>query len=400
LIVEARLPLASLASELERSVSARLAEEQGRRLGPAGVLHYSVDRGPFSLSSANGQLLVETELQGRAEACSGRRCYASCQPRALARAQLPLWLQPDYRFGRARVSLQFTRGCKVRALGGLLSIDVTGLLQSVITPQLERVARQIDARLPDVRAEAERAWQQLATPRSLPLVGCLMLNPLGLVQGPMAEAGGLLHARFALLARPELRADCSHPAVPNAQLPPLALDPALPAEDLVTLEMAMQIATLARAFEEAPPAPGAGPRVRVAGAAVTTLSQSIVAELELTGELCGSVALQAEPEFEGEAGLLALRAGRLDAEEAARVRAAGVDPMSLAQRLTQLPRLTTPLSLPLLRAAPGAAASLFSHPELTLDARVSLLRAAGAKARGHQLVALVEARGHLLLEAR
>lgn len=381
LIVEARLPLARLASELERSVAPRLAEERGRSLGPAGVLHYSVDRGAFSLSSAEGKLVIETPLQGRAEACSGRRCYAACEPRALARVEISLWLQPDYRFAPARVSVAFTQGCRVRALGGLLSIDVTTLLKSALEPQLARVGREIDGRLPDIRAEVERAWQQLSTPRSLPLVGCLVLEPLGLVQGPMAESHGLLQARFALQARPELRTDCSRAMASSAPLPPLATDPALPAEDLVTMRMELPLTSLARSFEQAALAPGPGPRVRVTKAVLAASGPHVTAELELEGELCGSVALQAEPVFAGEQGVLSLSAGRFDAAELERVRAAGVDPTTLARQLTRLPRLATPLSLPLLRAAPTALASLFSHPELTLGARVSALRAAGASDR-------------------
>lgn len=398
LIVEAKLPLARLASELERSVAPRLAEEHGRSLGPAGVLHYSVDRGEFSLSSVGGQLLIETPLQGRAQACSGRRCYASCEPRALARAEIPLWLGPDYRFAPARVSLEFTRGCAVRALGGLLRIDVTTLLKSAITPQLARVGREIDSRLPDVRAEVERAWRQLSIPRSLPLVGCLVVNPVGLVQGPMAESGGLMRARFALLARPELQAECDPAAASSTPPPPLDTDPALPDEDVVTLGMAVPLTSLARAFEAAAPAPGRRPRVRVASATLSALDQGVAGELELAGELCGSVALQAQPVFAGEQGVITLSAGRLDPAESERVRAAGVDPAGLAQQLTKLPRLATPLSLPLLRAAAPALTSLLSQPELALSARVSSLRGAGAAARGNSLVAWVEARGGLQLE--
>ncbi|HWO11200.1 MAG TPA: DUF4403 family protein [Polyangiaceae bacterium] len=398
LIVEARLPLARLGSELERSVAPRLAEGTAVKLGPAGVLNYSVDRGAFSLSIANGQLVVETPLDGRAEACSGRRCYASCEPRALARAEIPLWLRSDYRFDSSRVALEFTRGCKVRALGGLLNVDVTPILKSRVAPQLERVRREIDRRLPDVRADIERAWRQLSTPRALPLGGCIVVEPLRLVQGPVQESGGMAHARFALLARPELRTECG--SAPSASLPPLSADPTLPDEDDVTLGMELPLASLARAFEAATPEAGPGPRFRVAAATIEAAGQRVVAELTLAGELCGSLALQAEPVFAGEQGVIELTAGKLDAGDAERAHAAGVDPAELALQLTQLPRPDTPLSLPMLRVAPTALAALFSDPKYSLNARVSRMRAAGAAAREENLVAWVEARGSLLLELK
>jgi hypothetical protein len=112
------------------------------------------------------------------------------------------------------------------------------------------------------------------------------------------------------------------------------------------------------------------------------------------------VAFQAQPSFAGEGDAIELTAGKLDAGESERVRAVGLDPETLARQLGGLPRLSAPLSLSMLRAAPPALAWLFSDPSFSLAARVSSMRAAGAAARGQQLVAWVEARGSLLLEQR
>jgi hypothetical protein len=393
------LSLARLSAELERNVERRLTDGRSVGLGPAGVLDYTVDRGAFSLSIAGDQLVIETPVEGRAQACRGGGCYASCEPRALVRAEIPLWLGPDYRFGRSRVSLHFTNGCTVRALRGMLTLDVTRVLRSALAPRLERVGREIDARLPDVRAEVERGWRELSTPRPLPIGGCLVVEPLGLVQGPVQQSGAEAHARFALLARPELRTECSRP-VASTPVPPLSSDPALPDEDVVTLGMELPLASLARAFEEATSAAGSSPRFRVAAASTEALGQHLTAELELSGELCGAVALQAEPSFAGEGDAIELTASRLDTPDRERVRAAGLDPDALGRQLGSLPRLSTPLSLSMLRAAPPALAWLFSDPSLSLSAQVSSMRAAGAAARDPHLVAWVEARGSLLLEQR
>lgn len=399
LIVHAKLSLAKLGAELERNIAPRLADGSGIKLGPAGVLDYSVDRGAFSLSIAGDHLVVETPVQGRAQACRRGRCYASCEPRALVRAEVPLWLGADYRFGRSRVSLEFTSGCKVRALGGMLTVDVTPMLKSALAPQLERVRRAIDGRLPDVRADVERGWRQLSTPRPLPIGGCLVVEPLGLVQGPVQQSGEAAHARFALLARPELRSDCSAPA-PSAPLPPLSADRALPDEGVVRLGMELPLTDLALAFESAALEAGSQPGFRVADATLEAVGENIAAELELAGEVCGAVALQARPTFAGEDGLLELSAGKLDAGDGERVRAAGLDPEVLAGQLTRLPRLSAPLSVSMLRAAPPAVAWLFSDPAFSLSANVSSMRAAGATARGEHLVAWVEAHGSLLLEQK
>jgi hypothetical protein len=399
LVVHAKLSLAKLGAELERNIPLRLAEGNGIKLGPAGVLDYSVDRGAFLVSIARDHLVVEAPMNGRAQACRGGRCYAACEPRALVRAEIPLWLGADYRFARSRVALEFTSGCRVRALGGMLNVDVTPVLASALEPRLERVRREIDGRLPDVRAEVERGWRQLATPRPLPIGGCLVVEPLGLVQGPVQQSGDAAHARFALLARPELRSDCSQPA-PRAPLPPLGADPALPDEDVVTLGMELPLTSLALAFESSAPEAGSRPRYRVAEAALEAVGKSVAAELELHGELCGAVAFRAKPAFTGEGDTVELTAGKLAAGENERVRAAGLDPEALVRELTRRPRLAVPISLSMLRAAPPALGWLFSHPAFSLDARVSSMRTAGAAARGEQLVAWVEARGSLWLEQK
>jgi hypothetical protein len=399
LVVQVEFPLAKLASELERKVAPRLADAKGVRLGAAGVLNYTVDRGAFSVSIADEHLVIETPVHARAEACSGRRCYASCEPRARVRAAMPVWLRSDYRFKGSRVSLDFTSGCKVRALRGLLSIDVTPLLKSALAPQLVRVQREIDRQLPDARAAVERVWRELSKARALPLGGCVVLQPLGLVQGPVQEVRRTAHARFALLAQPELRTECNERA-PRVSLPPLSADPALPEEDVVMAGMELPLTGLARAFERTAQQPGSLSRFHVAEATIASMGRSVDTELTLGGEVCGTVALRAEPTFEGEEGFVTLSAGKLDPRESERVRTAGLDPAAFAAELTRLPRVPAPFSLSMLRAAVPALAPAFSDRTFAVSARVSSMRAAGAAARGESLVAWVEARGSLLLEQK
>ena len=144
----------------------------------------------------------------------------------------------------------------------------------------------------------------------------------------------------------------------------------MPDEDSVTLGMELPLTSLARAFEAATPVTGPGPRFHVAEATIEARGQRVAAELTLAADLCGGVALQAEPVFAGEEGIIELTAGKLDAGESSRVRAAGLDPVRLARQLTQLPRVETPLSLPMLRVAPPALAALFSDPSFAQRARV------------------------------
>lgn len=390
-IVHVDAPLGELQQTLERRIATRLSEARFG-IGPAGTLTYRAERGPLSWSVSSNALVIEAPVHARAEACRGGSCYASCEPEAIARAEVPLLLRPDYRFARSSVSVRFTRGCKVRTLGGLLTVDLTPTIQARLEPELARLGSDIDRQLPDLRRDVERGWRELSTPRPLPLLGCLVIAPHGIVQGPLSASAQTLHARFALLATPELRRDC--PGAPRPEpLPALTTDPALPQEAPVTLGLVTPLSSLERAFS----GPVSNRGLRVARAGLTARGSAIDAELTLAGGVCGSLALEAEPEFSGQGEHIELVRPQLAEAEARRLRDRELDPPSFVNELVQLPRLTPLLSVTAVRdAAPRLAAAL-SQSTVAISAQVSASRAAGAAARGEELVAWIEMRGAVRL---
>jgi hypothetical protein len=398
IVVHLQHELAPIASILEGRVQKRLADGQFR-IGPGGTVTYSAQRGALSLSVTRSALVVETPVQAQAQACRGESCYASCTPEAVVRAEVPLLLRADYGFEPARVSLRFTRGCKVRALGGFLTIDVTPTLQSELEPQLANVARLIDRQLPNLRAEVEKGWAQAAAPRELPLGACFVLEPQGIVQGPLEPSTEILQARFALLGLPELRTRCGT-AAPAAPLPPLRRDAALPPEGVVHFGMVTALSDLARGFQAAPPAALREQSLRVSRAEVTARGSDVTSELTLSGSVCGTVALDARLEFEGDGRYIGIAARGWPRGESERIAAEGLQPTELANMLAKMPRVAPLLSAPALRAAALMLAAELSHPPVSVSATVSSSRAAGAVARGDDLVAWLEARGSLLVTRR
>lgn len=383
LVVHIEAPLQPLAQQLEQRVQKRLAE--GRfGIGPGGSVSYSVERGPLTLSTTTSALVVEAPVQARAEACRGARCYASCEPQALVRVELPLLLRSDYRFAPATVSVHFTRGCKVRALG-FLTIDLTPTLQAELDSKLEDAGRQIARQLPDLKADAERAWRQLLEPRELPFGACLVLQPSGLVEGPLVPSREQLRLRFAVLAMPELRARCAEPKsgeMPPA-LPPLRVDPALPEQGLVQLGMVTPLATLT---------PSAAARAEIAA-----WGSDVDVAVTLAGNVCGELAFSARPDFSGDGQAIGLTMPRLTASERKRLLEHELDAAALLRRLTASARVTPLLSLRGFREAAPVLASAQSTPRLEINAVVSATRAAGAAARGEELIAWLEARGSVTL---
>ncbi len=390
IIAHAELKLASLQQELESKVERRLSEARNVSIGVAGVVHYSADRGPFALSVEGDSLIVQSEVRAHAEACSGSRCYASCDPIALARAEVPLKLNERYAFGASRVTTTFVRGCKVRALGGFLTIDVTPTIEARLAPELRKIERTIDQRLPKIEPQARRLWAELEKPRNLPLGGCVVVQPRGIVQGPVAGDKSVLRLRFGLLAEPEIRVRCGELGAP-APLPPLAQDPLLPAEEELELGLVTPLSGVASALQATE---------LVERALVADAGSALDADLALHGDVCGDFSLRASLAWAEDGRSLTLASPKLAADERKRALAASVDPAALAAKLAGAARIQLPLDPQALAKVVPLLASSQSNEELEVRASVSSVRPSTASARGGDLVAFVRVKGRLDLEQK
>jgi hypothetical protein len=394
IVTHAELQLSRIKDELESKISGRLAEARGVGIGVAGSVNYTVDRGPFSLSVEGDSLVVKTDVTARAEACKSGRCYASCEPQAVARAEVPLRLDENYRFGPSRVTTTFTRGCKIRALRGFLTIDVTPTIQAQLEPELRKVEREIDRRLPRLQPQAKRLWAELAEPRKLPLGGCVVVQPRGIVQGPVSGTAKALRLSFGLLAEPEVRTQCGE-LPPATELPPLGQDPALPAEEEVRLGLVSPLTGVASAFRGAEAVKLADERVSMTRAAVSSAGGALDAELGLGGTVCGELTLRASPAWNEDGRSLRLVKEALGPRDSERVSAASLEPKALARALAAAPRIAVPLEPQALVQVVPLLASSQSSRELDVRARVTSVTPAEAAARGDDLVAWVRVKGRL-----
>lgn len=396
IVVHVETPLAPLREQLETRIERRLAE--GRfGIGPAGKVGYGVERGALALWVAGDRLVVQAPVHARAEACRGETCYASCEPSAIVTAEVPLRLRADYGFEPTRVALRFTRGCKVKALGGFLTIDLTPSLESAVEPELATVARKLDQQLIDLREDVKRLWAELSTPRELPLGGCLMLQPQRIVQGPLDDSSASVHARFAVLARPELRTSCgsSSPALPP---PSLDRSPRMADEGAIMLGLVTPLDEWRSAFMSGQDIAVDQRHVRVTQPMLTTFGSDLIVELTLGGDLCGELAFVATPSFARDGAFIGLGQPRWLAGERERVAARDVNPDALLRALAAIPRVPPLLSVTALQSA-APLAHRFSPPNLDLNAKISSARGAGAAAREDGLVAWIELIGRLDVKA-
>jgi hypothetical protein len=401
-VVNVEVPLAGVKREIEGKVPRRVGEERDADIGMAGRLEYTVDRGPFAVSAEGGALVVEAPLEAHARACARGSCYAGCDPQARVVARIPLRLDAEYKLRRSSVRIDVTRGCEIHALGGLMSLDVTPMLQQRLAQESRRLEASIDRELPDLRPQATQLWTELSRAQPLPLGACVVLAPEGLSQGPSSGTGNLARLRFAMVARPELRARCA-PSGGQAQgaasaprpLPPLRDDPALPPEGDAHVAIVLPADAAAGAMQGAAVDLGkARARIRRASGDPSALVS------ELSGEACGAVATRAA----GAAWLDSGRAVHLVgvaplAPDSARASSVGLDASGVAKAVEQA-AIAVPIAADELRTLLPELARSLPDERVTGAATVSEARPEMAGLRAGDLVAVVRLRGAVTIRAK
>jgi hypothetical protein len=399
IVVQVEVPLAGIRQALEAKVARRVAEEHDHDIGAAGRLEYTVDRGPFTVRVENATLVVESNLQGRAQACAKGRCYAGCAPEARVTAKVPLHLGADYKLRSSEVRIDVTKGCEVRALGGFLTIDVTPVLRGALAQQSRSVQASIDHELPDFGAEAARLWVELGKTRPLPLGMCVALAPEEITQGPASGTAELARLRFGLIARPEVRVRCvgTGAGAGAGRLPALRDDPGLPAAGDVHLAIVLAEDAAARAVERAAGVIDFGGRrariTKVGGDAGTGLV------VDLGGEVCGDVGMSLGGVAWTDAQSLHLTQTAALAGDAERLAAAQLDPARIAAVLERAP-IALPIAVSALKDTLPELARGMSDDKVTVTATVDNAQPEAAGLRGAELVVTALLRGAVTLRAK
>jgi hypothetical protein len=398
LIVNVDVPLAGVRQAIETKVPRRVAEERDHDLGVAGHLEYTVDRGPFTLRVEGELLVVESILQGHAQACAKGRCYAGCAPEARATARVPLHLGADYKLHTSDVRVEVTRGCEVKALGGLVTVDVTPILRGALDGQSRTIQASIDRELPDLRGEVMRLWAELEKPKTLPLGACVLLEPEEILQGPASGTAELAHLRFGLFARPEIRMKCGPDGASSKArpLPPLRDDRALPTLGAVHLAIVLAPDAAARGLESSDPFEIGAQRTQVRKAAGDPVAGL---DLQLGGEICGAVTMKAAGVTWNDPQSLHLTGVTPLPEEAERLAAAGLDGARLAAGIERAP-IPLPLAVPALGTLLPELASGLSDDRVVIAAAVESALPETAGLRGSDVVAVALLRGAVTVRAK
>ncbi|MCA9580414.1 MAG: DUF4403 family protein [Myxococcales bacterium] len=390
LVVHATLDLERPRAELERVIAQRVAEGS-RDGGMAGRIDYTVDRGDLQIRSKGGKLVIAAPLFAHAKACKGSSCYARCDPELRLTASVPLTLRSDYSFSPSEVHLEVVRGCVIKALG-FMRIDVTPMLMGGLDRERARIAKEIDRRLPDLRADVERFWQSAVAPRPLPGGGCLLPRPTALVLVPGDDSATSVRLRLGVTLRPELRAQCGDvPAAPP--LPRLGAPRKVPMEGTVHL--------VQRLTEHLPDLGKLGP-VDLGPATARLHAEGHPAHfvVHLEGETCGTVMVGAGSMDLDPAGRTAMLSNlRLGPGEQERLRAVDLDPALLLGAIGS-GRMALPLTAEGLRQLAPAMGAGLSTEELQVEPRFARIVPVGATWEDGGVVVQFEIHGHIDIHAR
>jgi hypothetical protein len=140
--------------------------------------------------------------------------------------------------------------------------------------------------------------------------------------------------------------------------------------------------------------------LQIMGARVAARASEVAVTFDLAGDVCGSATVGADPDFSGDGRVIGLTRATLSNAERERWQATDSDSQALVTALIASSHVTPLLSVSAFREAAPLLARALSRPALQISARVSSARAAGAAARGNDLVAWLEARGSVTVQQR
>jgi hypothetical protein len=293
--------IAALEREIGREVPTRLATVKGMPIGAPGEVSYTVDRGSFDVKLAGDRLDVTIPVSVEAEVCKplGPFCptYGRCSPRLAAKVSVPALLGADYEIPRSRVSIGVTRGCTIAGF------DATPEIRKAAGQQAGMVQSRIDRSIPKLRPFVQNAWELLHVPVALGNTTCLRIQPDSLTQAHPRLNDQMLYARISATGSLAVEDPCEKPdaAIRPSALPPLATGDA---PDGVALEVPIRIAW---ADVSAAITRSAGTSLLVKAEARSAPDAKVAIKATLSGTVCGTTWLLAEPWFDAKTSRVRLR---------------------------------------------------------------------------------------------
>jgi len=287
LLVEASLPLAALASEVDARLPKTLDAGNRKPIGAAGEITYQVTRGSPSVTVKDGSLVVDIPISADVEVCKplGPLCptYGRCQPKLSSRTTLPLEPKSDWTLEGATVKVTVSQGCRVAGL------DVTDEVEKAAAKGQRRAQDQIAAAMKKGAAALKEQMGRLTKPLPLAPGQCVLVRPNAARHRPLTESRGQLQLGVAIEGS-IATADCDAATKDPVELPPIEQGPL--GEGRIHLVNIVPYAELLTAFTAERPEGVELHALRAHGS-------DLAIELTLSGDVCGRTWAVVKPRLEG-----------------------------------------------------------------------------------------------------
>lgn len=306
LVVVAGAEVRAIQRELEKRIPVVLDTARRRPVGAPGLVTYTVKRGPFDVRVDGSRIVVSTPVNASISVCKplGPFCptYGRCNPRFVAEVSVPFELTNDYDIGKSRAGMSTARRCVIAGF------DATPEIERISRQQMGAIQARVDREIRPLRSDVSLGWRFLHVPVALDADTCFRARPRELVYGsPKLEDGDL---KLALGA--DLTVAIEQPCAPDDPKPS-PLPPPRRVDDLgdgidvqvpVVVGWERVTADLSRSLE--------GKKVGSASIVKVTAhpggKHPLVLEVGLSGEVCGSVWVEADVEWVREQSRLRPRA--------------------------------------------------------------------------------------------
>lgn len=315
-----RLSLEPLMNAAEKALPSQAGNWRSWKNRHGIKSQYRAWRGPLGITASGDVITVQAHIRywirARKKLLGAINLKGSCgideAPRqALIGMQVRLGWGPDWSL-RPEFHILPTRFLD-RCEMTIANIDVTPLIAKEFRRQMQNSLRaalvELAPGMNAIRQQAQRSWLLLQEPVALGQDNWLMLRPKGVALSPIVGRGKYIDTHLAITLQPQL-ATGTEPAGIPVLLPPLGYYYPQSAGLSLQLEVKLGFATLSQQFSDILAGRSFVIKNRKLGIKKFDLAgsgQEISAQLELTGEIAGTVELQMRLAYDEQDRRLALQ---------------------------------------------------------------------------------------------
>lgn len=291
----AQLPEVELVQWVEKQIPPRLAQAKNQPVGAPGQATYRVDRGRPQISADGKNLRLTLPVQANIEVCKplGTVClrYGQCEPSFEVEFTQSLDLGSSYKWPTPRGRVQAKKRC-------VIGLDVTSQITKLAEAEVKKIEKQIQKQLPPLEPLVRELLSNTLAPLPEQGSACLHMDAEKVNFSAPRKQGEQFLLGWGVEGHLARQESCS-PGKEKKKLPPLQLKSVEKEEVALWVETELLFSQWEQEINQALRG-RPEERLRIMQVRVHPASSGVLFELEVRGSLCGSVWVEAAPQFHKE----------------------------------------------------------------------------------------------------